>query len=567
MQSSNSMAVRRAPIVKLVAVAVLLLAAAQFVAAQSAPTTVDQVIDRVAQREREQVKALGQYSPLVETYIQRMRKGADGMIEPNDDQYFLGKLDLENGHFDDSLFTNTEGAAAQEKGGFFSGMKRHLASPFRVGSVKFSAEGFAYEIFPDQNDFDRQHYDFTFVQREFLGEVRTLVFDVSPKKGAGNGRFLGRIWVEDKDFSIVRFNGTYVPKPKNGLYFHFDSWRLNVAAKLWAPAYVYSEESDGTVNKQLNFKAQTRIWGYNSKGGHKNAEFSEILVDSPDARDQTPSVQDASPLESKRAFEQMAADNVVLKLERVGLVAPAGDLDKVLQTVVNNLQITNKLDIQPEIHCRVLLTTPLESFSVGHTIVVSRGLIDVLPDEASLAMVLSRELAHIALGHHFDARYAFSDRLLFADIRTYQNLAFGHSQQEEQEADKQAQIYLKNSPYADKIVNAGLFLRQLDTRAAQVNALNQAHLGTSLVSNGHVIHMTELMNSSPVLAPKQLDQIAALPLGGRVKLNPWSNQVAMVKAAPVPITSAADKLPLEVTPFLPHIQRFDAAPAPVSAAK
>src|SRR5262249_55554803 len=151
---------------------------------------------------------------------------------------------------------------------------------------------------------------------------------------------------------------------------------------------------------------------------HKNSEFSDILVDSPDAKDQTPNAQDASPLEGKRAFEQMAADNIVLKLERVGLVAPSGDLDKVLQTVVNNLQITNKLDIQPEIKCRVLLTSPLESFSVGHTIIISRGLIDVLPDEASLAMVLARELAHIAMGHRFDTRYAFSDRLLFADIRT-----------------------------------------------------------------------------------------------------------------------------------------------------
>src|SRR5437764_13896890 len=120
-------------------------------------------------------------------------------------------------------------------------------------------------------------------------------------------------------------------------------------------------------------------------------------------------------------------------MERAGILAPDGEVSKVLQTVVNNLEITNKLDIQPEVRCRVLLTTPLESFTVGHTIVISRGLVDVLPDEASLAMVLSRELAHIALGHHFDTRYAFSDRLQFADEKTYQTLAFGHLAQEEQE--------------------------------------------------------------------------------------------------------------------------------------
>jgi len=37
-----------------------------------------------------------------------------------------------------------------------------------------------------------------------------------------------------------------------------------------------------------------------------------------------------------------------------------------LQNVVNNVMITNNLDIQPEVHCRVLMTTPLESFTIGH---------------------------------------------------------------------------------------------------------------------------------------------------------------------------------------------------------
>jgi len=229
--------------------------------------------------------------------------------------------------------------------------------------------------------------------------------------------------------------------------------------------------------------------------------------------------------------------------------------------------ITNKLDLQPEVRCRVLLTTPLESFVVGHTIVISRGLVDVLPDEASLAMVLSRELAHITLGHRFDTRYAFTDRLMFADTQTYSHLAFGHTTE-----------YLKNSPYSDKLTNVGLFLRALDTRAAQLPALNHPHLGTSLVASSaapspagskpsaanqpgtHLLHMSALMTSAPQLEIRKLDQIAALPLGGRVRMNPWTNTVTMVKAAPIPITSPADKMFFEVTPFLPHIARFGTEP-------
>jgi hypothetical protein len=63
----------------------------------------------------------------------------------------------------------------------------------------------------------------------------------------------------------------------------------------------------------------------------------------------------------------------------------------------------------------VLLTTPLESFTIGHTIVLSRGLIDVLPDEASLAMVLAHELGHVLGRHELSTSYAFTDQVLIGD--------------------------------------------------------------------------------------------------------------------------------------------------------
>ena len=111
------------------------------------------------------------------------------------------------------------------------------------------------------------------------------------------------------------------------------------------------------------------------------------------------------PRRSKRSeqWQQQAEDNVLERLQNAGLLAPAGDVDKVLQTVVNNLEVTNNIDLPRPVRTRVLLTSPLETFSVGNTIVISRGLIDVLPDEASLAMVLSHELAHIVLGHNLEA--------------------------------------------------------------------------------------------------------------------------------------------------------------------
>ena len=115
---------------------------------------------------------------------------------------------------------------------------------------------------------------------------------------------------------------------------------------------------------------------------------------------------------------------------------------------------------------------------MGNTIVVSRGLVDVLPNEASLAMVLSRELAHILLGHNLGSKYAFNDRLLFSDESVYRNLGFRHLPEEEAAADKKALELLKSSPYADKLYTPGLFLRQLEVRGRALSALLTPHLGT-----------------------------------------------------------------------------------------
>jgi hypothetical protein len=207
-----------------------------------------------------------------------------------------------------------------------------------------------------------------------------------------------------------------------------------------------------------------------------------------------------------------------------------------------------------------LTTSPLETFSVGNTIIVSRGLIDVLPDEASLAMVLSHELAHIVLGHNLGSQYAFNDRMLFSDEGTFQNLGFKHIPEEETAADKKAVEMLKASPYAQKLDSAGLFLKALQTRSPHLTALLQAHLGNSMTDNGTVTRMAQLATSAPALDWNKLDQIAALPLGGRVKLNPWDDKVEIVKTQPVAITSARDKMPFEVTPFFPRLARYNSTP-------
>ncbi len=519
-------------------------------AAQSQPTTMDQVVDRIVSRESAEITALRQYSPLVETYIQNTRADKDLGSVPAGDKYFLGKAELSKGVELRSLAEDTGGKhRLLGLGGLFS------------SGMQYLPRGFLQMIFLDTNGFDRQHYKFEYIRREFLGEVRCLVLDVVPLPNVAKGRFIGRIWVEDQDYNIVRFNGTYTPSSRSNYYFHFDSWRVNAGPGLWLPAYVYSEESDLPYGmfKHLKFKAQTRLWGYNLGPGSKEQELSKILVEAAmPVRDTSDTAKDLTPIQAQRAWDRQAEDNVVERLERTGLLAPRGEMEKVLDTVVNNLEVTNNLDIQPEVRCRVLLTSTLESFTIGHTIVLSRGLIDVLPDEASLATMIAHELSHIALGHRIDTQYAFNDRLLFKDEETFQHFGFRRDQSEEDAANRKATELLKNSPYKDQLGNAALFLKALNARAGQIPNLISPHLGNRVPLS------PEMLAASAPSDSKAGNLIAALPLGSRLKVDPWTDSTEIIKAKPTGTILEREKMPFEVTPFMPYLIR-QASAQPQSA--
>ena len=509
------------------------------------PSTFNDVIERTVQREHLFLAQMRHLHPMVETYVQNFKAQNSTDIVPVNDHYFLGRLDMSEG---------TEDTSFMGQPGFGKRLMVKLTGAY---SLHYLPLGFAEMVILD-NDFEKRYYNFNFVRREFLGEVRCLVIDVDPKPGQRIPRFKGRIWVEDQEYNIVRFNGTYSPQPKSAVFFHFDSWRLNMRPGTWLPAYIYTEESNlkTGLSKTLHFKAQTRLWGYDLKGLNKNEEFTQILVDSPQSvRDQSDTASDASPVMAQRLWEKQAEDNSIERLQKVGLLAPPGEVDKVLCTVVNNVMVTNNIDLQGDIQCRVLLTAPLESFTIGHTIVISRGLLDVLPDEASLAMVLSHELAHIVLGHKLDTSLAFSDKMLFPDQDSFERFDFKRDPADEQAADTKALELLKNSPYKDKLGNAGLFLKALQERAPDLPNLIRPHLGNCLAA-GKSMRMQDLMTSAPALDEKRLDQIAALPLGGRIKVDPWSDQVELSKTKPVALTSAREKMEFEITPVFPYLTRL-----------
>jgi hypothetical protein len=433
--------------------------------------------------------------------------------------------------------------------------------------------GFTEMMFLDPSGFDQNHYVFSFVRREFIGSVRTWVFDVYPKD-ASQGRFLGRIWIEDQDDNIVRFNGSFTP-PSNEdpsrYYFHFDSWRLNVQPGIWLPVAVYVEESQRIEGeKTVGLRAQTHFWGYSLKLPTYDSESVTLTVEG--AKNPTGDSQDVGPLEAQLNWVLQAENNVLDRLTLAGLVAPVvsdsptGFEHKVLEQIVTNLAVPNNLAFTSPIRCRVLLTDTIEATTVGNTILISKGLVDTLPhDEATLASVIAIELAHIVMGHHINTRYAFNDRLLFPDETTFQRIDMYHSDYDNEEAQKRAIEYLQTSMYKEKLPLAGLYWEQLAERGRALHALNTPGLGDSLLRPDGTPWMTALARQAPKINWDDLTQIPALPLGSWLKTDPWDDEVRMLNTKLHVPMNPRDKMPLEVTPVYFNLQRFTSAKQPDSA--
>jgi len=512
-------------------------------------TTVTQVVDQTVAQERAEVDLLSHYSPLVETYIQNVKPDTRVGAVPDGDNYFLGRAELAKSAAVEPLMGHI---------GFMHKMFPSLQS-YVSREFEFNPSGFLQMIYVDPKGLDRKHYKFDYVGRQFLGEVRCFVFDVDPLPGAGRGRFVGRIWVEDQDHHIVRFNGTYSGSSLLlGYYFNFDSWRTRAGNGQWLPTFIYSEEGDvqngrlkGTPLKA--FKAQTRLWGYSLSPSVKEQELTTVSVDAETpVADAAEAADDFTPLQAERSWTRQAEDNVVEKMQRLGLMAPYGEVDKVLETVVNNLEVTNDLNIQPDIRCRVLMTSAFESFTVGHTIVLSRGLIDVIPDEATLAAVLAHEMGHILLGQSLDSEYAFFNSLRFNEKDVFHHFGFGHTPEEEKGALRKATELLEKSPYKGSLGSAQLFLQALEKRSKDIPALISPHLGDRVTTDWELDN-GQGAAATPANTEKNL--IVALPLGGRIKVEPWTDQLHMLKGKPTESVAEFEKMPFEVTPFFVYLTR------------
>jgi hypothetical protein len=526
------------------------------------------LIDKAILREKEVIKTVKERAPLVETYIQNMKPDPVLSQVPESDQHFLARVDFSRVINGDEYKDNK--GNFEEKKGRITAFKDSLAALGGISNslrLTFHESGFVQMMLMDSGGLDRQHYTYTFVRNDFLGNIPTAVFDVSPSNPRKDfGRFFGRIWIETKGGNVVRFNGDFAGSIESiKEFYHFDSWRTNVQPDLWLPTSFYVEESDPkSPESTLKFKAINYIWGYALKVPETDAENTSLSV--VNAQDVSNDAPDLSPLGAQREWVQQAEDNVIERLFQAGLLDAPSDFDKTLEALANNILVYNNIQSSRPIRVRTLLTEPLESLAVGNTIILSKSLLDttsvVTADGAqqmgNLNAILAFQLAHIILGHRLDTKYAFNDRMLFPSTSVFQRIPMHHTAVDNADAAKKAMQLLSVKELADGQKYFGLYLQQLQVRIKALPALNQPMIGDALIKSDtdNSFWMEAMVPKGIKLNMKDLKQQAAMPLASFLRFDPWTDQLIQMHSTYEPLLSDRDKMPFEVEPVYLKLTYF-----------
>jgi hypothetical protein len=458
--------------------------------------TQKQVFRLIFSHEENMVSRIASLHLVTEAYVQslghRQSKGLGLTPEASselviDDKYFLAEVDLGQLYSDHRVERLLVGQG-----------------PWRNRQILTNA-GAREELFPlgiltmffvDLDSFDADRYTLVYGGRENIANTECWVFSVEPRRQRDSGRFRGQVWVDSSGLGIVRVKGVFTGPYKRWYtrlkgperYFHFDSRRERIRDGSWVPNVTYFDErrvfpSDG--NLEFHYRGYALLWQQPEEHEEKGKPSEKSS-----AAENTSRLEDSS--------KYFRDGRLISRLEADGLLGAPGSVEQRLDGIVQQIALHSR-EFTRKIGCRVLLTTPVEIFAVGDVIVVSRGLLDIVPDDSVLAAILARQVAHIVLGQTAGADTLFPHSLFDLGAKTtFPGLGIHWTPDQEAAADFQAIVVLKGSPYEDGIEKAKAFLSEVKSESPRFPNLVQARFGAGVVPEG-----------SDLATPKQLDTSAA----------------------------------------------------------
>lgn len=421
--------------------------------------TLQEMQERVFEKEHYNVMLLKHIPLIEETYLQSMareqRRGMDiafgdsseGVI---DDAYFMGKVYLERIERQAPIEDLLAGKA----------YSRHWIKVNNDVSTAVNPNIFLQMFLVGLWEFNDSAYKLSYVRTEWLAGAACLRFSVSPLPSE-EVRFSGDLWVTP-DFNIVRMKGGYDRiHCKRCKRLTFELWRQGRESSDFLPIVVHFDEKHTFPydnNLDYHLRGISVLWRVSAPQNQRSTKNQPLISGSR----VTPGLEQTS--------------RVVQALQEHGFLASPGSeeprLDRIVE-VIDPSAAHNR-----EIHCRLLLTTPAEIFASGDTIILSRGLLNLVPDKSVLAVLLAQQIAHIVLGHG-DLPFRDLLRTLSGEtpIRSTRALR-QRAAAENTAANREAMILLKGSVYENGLAEAQHFLSMLHKGEKRFPNLLQARFGT-----------------------------------------------------------------------------------------
>lgn len=432
--------------------------------------TYKQMTRRIFDNEQQIISLLSHSHLITESYVQSLGRkqhmGMDRDLSSEgdfviDDKYFLAAVNLRNSYggrpIEAPLFAK-------------SGMSKYIRTNIAVKDNLYPVSQLSM-FFVDLTRFDADTYHLTYEKEERVGDIDCLLWSVMPVSSGESGGFLGEIWIESSSARIVRIRGAFrsifredfgnrFEYALRGLYlsqryFHFDSRREQIANGLWLPTETYFEEQhivSTDNNLEFHYRGYALLWQHTQQS-KVSTDLSEHLSDI-----------------------ENGGRGVLMRLEKDGLLGSPGAVDESLNAMIQHI---TSAKLPPNgIKCRILLTTPAEIFSVGNVIVVSRGLLNIVPNDSVLAMLLAREIAYISLGYSDQPSRIFRQTIFEQhDKKDFPGFGIQRPAKQGDTAYREAVALLTGTLYQNGIVDADLFLSRLKKEGRRFPELLRARFG------------------------------------------------------------------------------------------
>ncbi|MCU1220904.1 MAG: hypothetical protein JWN42_2101 [Candidatus Angelobacter sp.] len=159
-------------------------------------------------------------------------------------------------------------------------------------------DDFRYKMAFIMTTSDLPQYNLLYVGQQRQDEIDTYVFDVAPKTFVkGQRYFQGLIWVDNRDFQIVKSCGKTVPdiiankKKKNAqenLSPKFVTYREQIDGKYWFPTYIRADDTLHFRQNDIHMREIIKLTNYKRFGSKTRIIYKGEAKEDPKDNSKTP---------------------------------------------------------------------------------------------------------------------------------------------------------------------------------------------------------------------------------------------------------------------------------------